>query len=156
MGFEPIAYRGLETGHRDVVSHVVRQNKITLVLQSPLNPNGVKAMNDHMAQHGDGVKDIAFEVDDVRGIFKAAVARGAKVVREPWEETDANGTVVMATIQAYNDTEHTFVERKNYTGVFLPHFAAPQFRTPLIDMLPKTDLMYTVFFFFFLLCSTPC
>ncbi|ORZ36800.1 4-hydroxyphenylpyruvic acid dioxgenase [Catenaria anguillulae PL171] len=141
MGFEPIAYRGLETGHRDVVSHVVRQDKITLVLQSPLNPNGVKAMNDHMAHHGDGVKDIAFEVDDVRGIFKAAVARGAKVVREPWEETDANGTVVMATIQAYNDTEHTFVERKNYKGAFLPHFAAPQFRTPLIDVLPKTNLI---------------
>jgi 4-hydroxyphenylpyruvate dioxygenase len=98
FGFTPIAYQGLETGHREIVSHVVQQNKITLVFQSPLNPNGHKKMNDHLALHGDGAKDIAFTVDDARGIWKAAVARGARVIREPWEGTDEHGTVIMATI----------------------------------------------------------
>ncbi|KAJ3364504.1 hypothetical protein GGF32_001604 [Allomyces javanicus] len=142
MGFAPIAYRGLETGERNVVSHVVRQDKITLVFQSPLNPNSPKAMCDHLAQHGDGVKDIAFEVDDVRGIFKAAVARGARVIREPWEEKDESGVVVMATIGTYGDTEHTFVERKNYKGQFLPGFAAYPTKDPLVDLLPKTQLTH--------------
>ncbi|KAJ3374795.1 hypothetical protein GGF31_006693 [Allomyces arbusculus] len=142
MGFTPIAYRGLETGERNVVSHVVRQDKITLVFQTPLNPNSPKAMCDHLAQHGDGVKDIAFEVDDVRGIFKAAVARGARVIREPWEEKDESGVVVMATIGTYGDTEHTFVERKNYKGQFLPGFAAYPTKDPLVDLLPKTQLTH--------------
>ncbi|KAI9148544.1 hypothetical protein H9P43_010142 [Blastocladiella emersonii ATCC 22665] len=142
MGFKPVAYRGLETGNRDVVSHVVRQDKITLVLQSPLNPNGSKAMNDHLALHGDGVKDVAFEVDDVRAIFKAAVARGARVIREPHEESDEHGSVVLATIGTYGDTEHTFVERKNFRGTFLPNYAAhPAAADPLVALLPPTNLV---------------
>lgn len=69
FGFERVAYRGLETNHRDVVSHVLRQDKIFLVLQSPLNPDE-KEMNGHLSKHGDGVKDVAFTVDDATGIFK--------------------------------------------------------------------------------------
>lgn len=69
FGFERVAYRGLETNDRQVVSHVVRQDKIFLVLQSPLNPDEVE-MNSHIAKHGDGVKDVAFSVDDTVGIFK--------------------------------------------------------------------------------------
>ena len=71
LGFERVAYRGLETNHRDVVSHVIRQDKIFLVLQSPLNPDEVE-MNGHLAKHGDGVKDIAFTVDDAVGIFNVS------------------------------------------------------------------------------------
>lgn len=69
FGFESVAYRGLETNHRDIVSHVLKQDKIFLVLKSPLNPGEIQ-MNGHLAKHGDGVKDVAFTVDDVMGIFK--------------------------------------------------------------------------------------
>jgi len=148
LGFEPFAYRGLETGHREVVSHVVRQDKIIIVLQSALNP-GNKEMGDHIVQHGDGVRDIAFSVDDARGIYHKAVAMGAKSVREPWEEeeTAADGTslgkVVMATVQTYGETLHTFVERKDYKGLFLPGYVhvAPS-RDPLVALLPKAQLNF--------------
>ncbi|KAL7749349.1 hypothetical protein RI367_005220 [Sorochytrium milnesiophthora] len=142
FGFEPLVYRGLETGHRDVVTHVVRQNRITIAFQSPLNPAGNKAMNDHMAMHGDGVKDVAFEVDDARAVWQAAVARGGKSIREPWEERDADGVVVMATIATYGDTEHTFVERKNYKGLFLPNFVKYGQPDPLLKLLPATQLNF--------------
>lgn len=97
FGFQPIAYRGLETGHRNTVSHVIREGNITLVFQSPLNPNS-RYMSQHMALHGDGVKDVAFTVDDTRAVYNFAVDNGAKSIRAPWEETDDDGTVVMATI----------------------------------------------------------
>ncbi|CAB4401157.1 unnamed protein product [Rhizophagus irregularis] len=115
LGFKHIGYQGLETGVRDVVSHVVRQNSITFVFQSPLNPND-KLMSDHQSLHGDGVKDVAFTVDDARGLWENCVQRGGKSIREPWEERDENGVVIMATIGTYGDTVHTFVERKNYHG----------------------------------------
>lgn len=139
MGFERVGYRGLETGHRDVVSHVVRQKDITLVFQSALTP-GNKEMGDHLVLHGDGVKDIAFTVDDARAIYQRAVSRGAKSVREPWEETDEHGTVVMATVQTYGDTVHTFIERKNYKGFFLPGFIQVGEKDPLVGVLPATKL----------------
>ena len=72
FGFEALCYRGLETGHRDCVSHVVRQNKVTFVFQSPLNPDET-VMNAHLAKHGDGVRDVAFTVDDAVAIFKVRV-----------------------------------------------------------------------------------
>lgn len=97
FGYERIGYRGLETGHREVVSHVLRQGDIFLILQSPLNP-GETVMNEHIAKHGDGVRDIAFTVDDARGIYAQAISRGARSIREPWEESDADGTVTFASI----------------------------------------------------------
>jgi 4-hydroxyphenylpyruvate dioxygenase len=72
FGFEQVAYRGLETGHRDVVSHVIRQDRIYFVLKSPLNPDELE-MNEHLSKHGDGVKDVAFTVDDVKGIYKVKI-----------------------------------------------------------------------------------
>eukprot|EP00128_Syssomonas_multiformis_P003824 Colp12_sorted_trinity150504_noHs@24322 len=96
FGFEPVGYRGLETGDRDICTHVVRQNEIYFVFQSALEPNN-RLMGDHLVQHGDGVRDVAFTVTDAKGIFKNAVARGAKAIHEPWEESDENGTVVYAT-----------------------------------------------------------
>ncbi|GBC41065.1 4-hydroxyphenylpyruvate dioxygenase [Rhizophagus irregularis] len=139
LGFKHIGYQGLETGVRDVVSHVVRQNSITFVFQSPLNPND-KLMSDHQSLHGDGVKDVAFTVDDARGLWENCVQRGGKSIREPWEERDENGVVIMATIGTYGDTVHTFVERKNYHGEFLPNFRRLSFKDPLEETLPPANL----------------
>jgi len=100
MGFEPYAYKGLETGSRDVCTHVVRQNKIILAFSNTLNPNDTKSrINRDIARSGDMVADIAFNVEDCMAIYEKAVSRGAKSILAPVEETDSNGTVIRATIQ---------------------------------------------------------
>ncbi|KAI9228512.1 MAG: 4-hydroxyphenylpyruvate dioxygenase [Piptocephalis tieghemiana] len=140
MGFHPVAYRGLETGHRSTVSHVIRQGSITFVLQSALNP-GNRAMTEHLGTHGDGVKDVAFTVDNARAVWQRAMDGGAKSIRDPWvEEEEGKGRVVMATIATYGDTEHTFVERSGFTGDFLPNFTKPRFVSPLLSTLPPVGL----------------
>lgn len=141
FGFKIIGYRGLETGHRDFVSYALRSNNIVFVLQSPLNPYNVP-FSEFLSKHGDGVKDVAFTVDDVRGIWNNAVKRGAKPIREPWEETDEHGTVIMGTIATYGDTEHTFVQRTGYKGLFLPGYCAPSIADPLQELLPTTKLNF--------------
>jgi len=146
FGFQPLAYRGFETGHREVASHVVCQDTLVFVFQSPLTPDN-REMGDHEVLHGDGVKDVAFEVEDCRGIYRKSVERGAKSVREPWEETDKDGTVIMAQIKTYGDTTHTFVERSKYQKInaekkiFLPNFA-PARHDPLCDLLPSIGLNF--------------
>jgi 4-hydroxyphenylpyruvate dioxygenase len=142
MGFKPFAYRGLETGERSVASHAVKQNKIIFVFQSALNP-GHKVMGDHLVTHGDGVKDIAFTVKNCRALFERAKERGAKIVKEPWEEEDEFGKAVMATIQTYGDTTHTFIERVTYNGIFLPGFREPMFEDKLLKTLPAVSLGFT-------------
>lgn len=97
-------------------------------------------MSDHQSLHGDGVKDVAFTVDDARGLWENCVQRGGKSIREPWEERDENGVVIMATIGTYGDTVHTFVERKNYHGEFLPNFRRLSFKDPLEETLPPANL----------------
>uniref|UniRef100_A0A8C6WPP6 4-hydroxyphenylpyruvate dioxygenase n=1 Tax=Neogobius melanostomus TaxID=47308 RepID=A0A8C6WPP6_9GOBI len=92
MGFERFAYKGLETGSRDVAAHVVRQGKIMFVFESALNP-GHKEMGEHLMKHGDGVKDIAFQVEDCDYLIKTAKERGAVIVKEPWVEQDSHGKV---------------------------------------------------------------
>uniref|UniRef100_A0A5F9DKM7 4-hydroxyphenylpyruvate dioxygenase n=1 Tax=Oryctolagus cuniculus TaxID=9986 RepID=A0A5F9DKM7_RABIT len=139
MGFEPLAYRGLETGSRQVVSHVIKQGQIVFVLSSALNP-GNKEMGDHLVKHGDGVKDIAFEVEDCDYIVQKARERGAKILREPWVEQDKFGKVKFAVLQTYGDTTHTLVEKMNYTGRFLPGFEAPMSKDPLLSKLPSCSL----------------
>jgi 4-hydroxyphenylpyruvate dioxygenase len=141
FGFKHVAYRGLETGHRDVVSHVITQDKITFVFQSALNPGNAE-FTQHIGEHGDGVKDVAFTVDNARGMYEAAVKRGARSIRAPWEETDDKGTVVMAIVGTYGDTTHTFVERKNYTGAFLPNFGVFKHVDPLEKLLPASGLNF--------------
>lgn len=121
FGFSRIAYKGLETGHRDRVEHVIRQNNTTFSFVSPYTTDDAE-FTAHLGKHGDGVKDIAFTVDDVRGVYDVAVKSGGQVVREPFELKDEHGTVVLATIKTYGDTTHTFVERKNYKGAFLPGY----------------------------------
>uniref|UniRef100_A0A9L0S0M8 4-hydroxyphenylpyruvate dioxygenase n=1 Tax=Equus caballus TaxID=9796 RepID=A0A9L0S0M8_HORSE len=139
LGFEPLAYKGLETGSREVVSHVIKQGKIIFVFSSALNPWN-KEMGDHLVKHGDGVKDIAFEVEDCDYIVQKARERGAKIVREPWVEQDKFGKVKFAVLQTYGDTTHTLVEKMSYAGRFLPGFEAPAFRDPLLSKLPNCSL----------------
>lgn len=142
FGMEIIGYRGLETGSRDVVSYALRSNDIIFVLQSALNPDN-KPFSEFLGKHGDGVKDVAFTVDDARVVWKRAVERGARSVREPWEEADEHGTVVFATIATYGDTEHTFVQRAGYVkGSFLPGYKVPESRDPLSALLGPTKLNF--------------
>jgi len=123
MGFQQIAYKGLETGSREFCSHVVRQNKITFCFTSPLNPEP-SFESKFIAVHGDAVRDIAVRVDDCKKIYQNAVDRGAKGVKEPQEYTDKFGTVIMASLQTYGDTIHTLIQYINYKGPFLPGFEA--------------------------------
>jgi 4-hydroxyphenylpyruvate dioxygenase len=120
FGFQLAGYRGPETGIRDSASYLLVQNKIRLVLTSPLSPDGPIA--EHLHRHGDGVRDLAFWVDDARQAFTRAVERGADPAREPEVLRDDTGEVVIAAIRTYGDTIHSIVERRNYRGLFLPGF----------------------------------
>ncbi|MHB1935507.1 MAG: 4-hydroxyphenylpyruvate dioxygenase [Acidobacteriaceae bacterium] len=122
FGMKLVAYAGPETGLRDRASYVVEQGKVRFVLTTPLRPDNEIA--DHIAKHGDGIKDIALWVDDATSAWLETTRRGARSVREPWTLEDKHGTVTMASIATYGDTVHTFVERKNYRGIFLPGFQA--------------------------------
>ncbi|XP_046876931.1 4-hydroxyphenylpyruvate dioxygenase [Hypomesus transpacificus] len=142
MGFEPVAYKGLETGSREVVSHVIRQDKIFFAFVSALNP-GNEEMGKHLMKHGDGVKDIAFQVEDCDFIVKKAKERGAVVVKQPWVEQDSYGTVKYAVVQTYGDTTHTLVEYLGpYKGLFLPGYKEPLFKDPLLPKLPPAGLNF--------------
>lgn len=120
FGFQSLAYKGLETGSRDSVSYVLVQDKIRLVLTTPLNSKS--PINDHIVKHGDGVKIVALWVDDARSAYEETTKRGAKSYLEPTVETDAHGEIVKAGIYTYGETVHMFVERKNYSGTFMPGF----------------------------------
>lgn len=98
FGFHAFAYRGLETGHRDFASHVVRLGNIFFVFTSPLTTENA-SFAAHIERHGDGVRDVAFICDDARAAFAKAVAEGAEAIREPWEESDENGVVVFASVR---------------------------------------------------------
>ncbi|HET7040458.1 MAG TPA: 4-hydroxyphenylpyruvate dioxygenase [Gemmatimonadales bacterium] len=120
FGFELIGYRGPETGTRDRASYLLKQDKVRFVLTSALGPEGPIA--EHVHRHGDGVKDLAFWVDDARDAHAKAVERGARSVQAPTVLTDAQGEIVIAAIATYGDTIHSIVERKNYRGFFFPGF----------------------------------
>jgi 4-hydroxyphenylpyruvate dioxygenase len=120
FGFQSFAYKGLETGCREYASYVVKQDKIKLVLTTPLNSKS--PINQHLAKHGDGVKVIALWVEDATKSWKETTKRGAKSFMEPTTEKDEYGEVVRSGIHTYGDTVHIFVERKNYNGVFLPGY----------------------------------
>ncbi len=122
FGFHIAAYQGPETGTRDRASYVIVQNKIRFVLTTPLQPDNTIA--DHVKQHGDGVRDIALWVDDAESAWRETTRRGARSVREPETLRDENGEVRVSAIAIYGDTIHTFVERRNYRGAFLPGFQA--------------------------------
>ncbi|XP_063972553.1 4-hydroxyphenylpyruvate dioxygenase isoform X4 [Diachasmimorpha longicaudata] len=140
FGFEPLGYQGLETGSRKIASHAVKQNKIVFVFESAYEPND-KLMADHLARHGDGVRDIAFSVVDIDEIVKVAKARGAKIVRDIWEEKDETGVVRMATLRTFGDTLHTLVDRTNYRGKFLPGYVDSP-ADPIARLLPDPKLNF--------------
>ncbi|MFL2642900.1 MAG: 4-hydroxyphenylpyruvate dioxygenase [Flavobacteriales bacterium] len=120
FGFQSEAYSGLETGNRENVSFVIKQEKIRLVLTSSYKTNSI--VNEHCNKHGDGVKVIAFIVDDATRSFDETVKRGAKPYMKPTREEDENGYVIRSGIHTYGETVHLFVERNNYNGVFLPGY----------------------------------
>ncbi|HLW76265.1 MAG TPA: 4-hydroxyphenylpyruvate dioxygenase [Bryobacteraceae bacterium] len=122
FGMKLTAYSGPETGVRDRSSYVLEQEKIRFVLSTALQPDHPIA--DHVRQHGDGVRDIALTVDDADSAFRETTRRGARAVREPFTMHDDRGEVRLASIAAYGDTIHTFVERHDYNGPFLPSFVA--------------------------------
>jgi 4-hydroxyphenylpyruvate dioxygenase len=120
LGFREVAYAGLETGVRDRTSHVLEQGRIRLVLTGALTPG--HEIGAHVAAHGDGVKVIALSVPDVATAYREATDRGATGVREPWEASDEHGTIRVATIETYGETVHTFVDRSDYSGPFVPGY----------------------------------
>ncbi|MCF8713853.1 4-hydroxyphenylpyruvate dioxygenase [Joostella atrarenae] len=119
-GFQPVAYAGLETGRKDSVSYVLEQDKIRIVLTSPLQEGG--AINRHIEKHGDGVKVVALWVDDAKKSYEETTKRGAESYMEPKTIEDENGKVVLSGIHTYGETVHVFVERSAYNGAFMPGF----------------------------------
>lgn len=155
MGFRLVAKRGLETGSRLFASHVVSNGTATFVLTSPLRPAGtvhenvseadqrtLEEMHAHLKRHGDAVKDVAFEVDDVREVYQQAVAKGAEAIQGPTVTYDKqDGEVMTAVIKTYGDTTHTLVDRSSYRGAFLPGYRSVQaFEDPLEKLLPSIEL----------------
>lgn len=128
FGFKPIAYRGLETGSRDKVSYLLEQGNVRFLISGSYHPDHEIA--NFVKTHGDGVKDIALQVDDVEKAFEEARKRGAILIREPYVEKDENGELKKAVIGTYGDTVHTLVERKNYRGLFAPGFVPSDLSIP--------------------------
>src|SRR6188472_3363972 len=120
FGFQALAYAGPETGMKDRASYAVRQNKLTLVLTTPIRGNN--EMADHIYKHGDGVKALALRVDDATSAWEETTKRGAKSYMQPEKFIDADGEVVISGINTYGDTVHLFIERKNYNGQFMPGY----------------------------------
>jgi len=124
FGFAPYAYKGLETGSRDLVTWVIKQNNVILAFSSPLNPDNAlaKTMFGEMEKHGDFVKDVAFTVDDATTMYNMAIKRGAESVRAPETLTSPDGELIIASIKTYGDTIHSFVQRSRFAGPFMPGF----------------------------------
>ena len=118
FGFQSHAYAGLETGLKDRVSYVLKQDKIRIVLTTALNSKS--PIGEHVKKHGDGVKVIALWVDDAKKAYEETIKRGAKSYLKPVKESDEFGEVVKSGIFTYGETVHLFIERKNYKGDFLP------------------------------------
>ena len=120
FGFQSVAYSGLETGLKDRVSYVLEQDKIRLVLTSPMEPGG--HINEHINKHGDGVKNVSLWVDDAVKSYEETTKRGAESAFEPYTIEDDNGKVTLSGIKTYGETVHIFVDRSEYDGPFMPGF----------------------------------
>jgi 4-hydroxyphenylpyruvate dioxygenase len=120
FGFQSIAYSGPETGVKDRASYVVGQNKLTLMLTTPIRSKN--EMADHIYKHGDGVKVLALRVDDAKSAWEETTRRGGKSYLKPTTLKDNDGELVMSGIHTYGDVVHLFIERKNYRGAFMPGF----------------------------------
>lgn len=122
FGFQSLAYSGPETGVKDHVSYAVRQHKLTFVFTTPLRSGNPIA--DHIYKHGDGVKNLSLRVDDATSAWEETTKRGARSYMQPIKMEDDFGEVVMSGIHTYGETVHLFIERKNYTGAFMPGYRA--------------------------------
>jgi 4-hydroxyphenylpyruvate dioxygenase len=120
FGFQSLAYAGPETGDKEKASYVIRQNKLTFVLTTPLKPDGPIA--EHILKHGDGVKFLSLGVNDAKDAWKQTTLRGARSFMEPEVLEDEYGEMVMSGIHTYGETVHLFIERKNYKGPFMPGY----------------------------------
>ncbi len=129
FGMSLIAYAGPETGQRDRASYVLRQGKITFVLTTPMQPD--HPISEHIRNHGDGVRDIALWVDDAESAYRETTKRGGRGVQEPVRLSDEFGSVRRSAIAAYGDTIHSFVERKEYKGAFMPGYRSVYAEDPL-------------------------
>ena len=137
FGFQPLAYRGLETGSKDKVSYALKQNNITLVLSSSLRPGS--DIGAFLDKHGDGVKFIALSCPDVQKAFHETTRRGAEIAMPPTASEDSHGKIMTAGVKTYGDTVHLFVDKKSYKGPFLPGFVPWNgmggFQTPELGLL---------------------
>jgi 4-hydroxyphenylpyruvate dioxygenase len=133
FGFNQIAYSGLETGNRDTTSFVLAQGQSRLVLTSSMDPES--EISRHVCLHGDGAKDIAFQVDDAETTFNAMLERGAEAAAAPRQCSDEHGTVQRAAVKTYGDTVHSIISRGEYTGVFLPGFVEQRVDGPDAGLL---------------------
>jgi 4-hydroxyphenylpyruvate dioxygenase len=140
FGMKLVAYAGPETGRRDRASYVLQQGKIRFVLTTALRSDTEvsREVAAHVARHGDGVRAIALWVEDAAGAWRETTARGAVSAQEPATVSDEYGSVVISSIRAYGDTIHTFVERRNYSGVFFPGYRA----LPEDDVARPTGLLH--------------
>lgn len=120
FGFSQVAYAGLETGQRDATSYVLTQGTVRFVITTPQHAEHPAA--EHIRRHGDGVRDVAFEVDDADMAFELAIARGAKPAIEPHTVSDQHGSVRRAAIQTFGDTIHSLISYRDYSGPFLPGY----------------------------------
>lgn len=135
-GFDIVAYAGPETGVRDRASYVLQQGELRLVVTASTREGSEIAR--HVARHGDGARDISLRVADAEAAFREAISRGAVPVHAPSEDSDGEGVVRRATIQAYGETVHTFVERGDYRGIYAPGYEA---RETVVDPLPPVGLL---------------
>jgi 4-hydroxyphenylpyruvate dioxygenase len=142
LGFDVVAYGGPETGIDDRASYVLEQGAVRLLATSGLRPDSEIA--EHVRRHGDGVRDVAFAVDDAVGAFTAATARGAHPVREPYRRRDRSGSVTRSTVAAYGDTTHTFVQRDGYRGPFAPGYEAARLPSPVGPPVGLTQIDHVV------------
>lgn len=155
MGFRSLAKKDLTTGSRHIASHAIQNGNVTMVFCSPILSSRprrasieiadeerqlLEDMHEHLNQHGDAVKDVAFEVDDVHAVYSQAIARGANRVMAPNISKDEHGEVLTASIRTYGDTTNSFVSKINYTGPFLPGYKAYTYEDPISNLLPKCQL----------------
>lgn len=136
FGFQSLAYAGPETGIKDKASYVVRQNKLTFVLTTPLKKDN--EISEHIARHGDGVKFLALKVEDAKSAWEETTKRGGKSYLQPTTLKDDEGELVMSGIHTYGDTVHLFIERKNFSGAFMPGFR----KWESVYNPPETGLLY--------------
>jgi 4-hydroxyphenylpyruvate dioxygenase len=122
FGFSQVAYKGLETGDRELTSYVLSQGRVNFVFTTPLAPGHPSAA--HLCKHGDGVRDVALHVEDADRAFDEALRRGAQPAKEPHDVRDAHGVIRRAAVHTYGDTIHSLISYKDYAGPFLPGFEA--------------------------------